>query len=79
MIFMPCLLVDAANGWTKDDTNLFTISSCVLSNTSQLHYYCTHNRNQQAKNLPITVNDLNTVEFSEKLCGEYNNHQGTCA
>jgi len=77
---IPCLLVSAANGWTKDDTNLYTISSCVLSNTSQLHYYCgTHNHDQQSENSQITVNlnDLNTIKISEKLCGKYNN-QGTC-
>ena len=70
---MPCLLVSAANEWTKDDTNLFIMSSCVLTNTSQLDYFCTHNHH---KNLPITMNDLNTVEISENLCGKYSNYQG---
>jgi len=73
---MHFLLVDATNGWAKDDTNSFTMSSCVLSNTSLLDYYCTHNHD---KNLPITMNDLNTIEISEKLCGKYNNHQGIIA
>ena len=69
------LWVDAINGRNRSaDTNLLTISSCVLANTSQLHHYCTDSPHDQKD--AVTVEDLNTIEISEKLCGEYKYHQG---
>ena len=73
MISLP-LWVDAINGRNGDDTNLLTISSCVLANTSQLHHYCTDSHDQKDA---VTIEDLNTIEISEKLCGEYKYHQGS--
>ena len=69
------MLVDASNGWTEDRTHLFTLSSCLLYNTSQLHYYCVDSE-QDEVDLPITMNDLNTVEVTEYLCGSYHDNQG---
>ena len=69
------LWVDAINGQNGNgDANLLTISSCTLANTSQLHHYCTDSRDQKGA---VTMEDLNTIEISEKLCGEYKYHQGT--
>ena len=77
IISMPYLLVNASNGWTEDRTHLFTLSSCLLYNTSQLHYYC-EDGEQDEVDLPITMNDLNTVEVTEYLCGSYHDYQGMC-
>ena len=74
MMFVAYLLVDANDGWTKDNTYLFTLSSCLLRNTTQLHYYCADS--EQDATVPIAVNNLNTVEIIEHLCGSYRDHQG---
>ena len=72
-MFLP-LLVDAVRN--RSDTNVLTISSCTLANTSQLHRYCTTDV-QQDKETAVTMSDLNTIEISEKLCGAYKYHQGS--
>ena len=73
VISLP-LWVDAINGQNRSDTNLLTISSCTLANASQLHHYCTDGiRDQQNA---VTMEDLNTIEISAKLCGKYKYHQG---
>ena len=71
MMSMACLMVNADNGWTKDETNQFKLSSCVLYNTSQLHYYCT----EQDDAVVVNDHNLNTLKVTENLCGSYNNHQ----
>ena len=74
-MFLP-LLVDAISRWKKNDTNMLTISSCTLVNTSQLDHYCTTDV-QQDEEIAVTLNNLNAIETSQKLCGEYRYHQGT--
>lgn len=78
MVFVPCLLMDAANSGRNTDTSVhvLNIPSCAHF-ASLLHYYCTHDHEQQSgENLPITTSDLNTDEISEHLCGKYENYQG---
>ena len=76
LMFTPYLLGEATNGWMEDRTYLFTLSSCLLYNTSQLHYYCADNEQEMAA-APIAVNehDLNTLKVQENLCGRYSNNQ----
>ena len=77
-MFLP-FFVDAASRWNKNDTNMLTISSCTLTNTSQLHHYCTTDV-QRDEELEVTLNDLNAIEISQKLCEDleyYKYHQGT--
>ena len=76
MLVMPHLLVATDNGWTKDKAHHFTLSSCLLFNTSQLHYYC-EDGDQDEVNMPIAQGDLNTIKITEQLCGSYNDPQGT--
>jgi len=72
MMIMSYMLVHATNGWDEENAHLFTLSSCLLFNTTQLHYYCTDNEKDESS-VPISVNDLNTFEVTEYLCGSYNN------
>ena len=57
----------------SSDTNELTISSCALFNASQLQHYCTDVHDPQDA---VAIENLNTMEITEKLCGEYNHHQG---
>ena len=77
---MPSLLVNADNGWTEDRAYQFTLSSCLLFNTSQLHYYCKDGDQDEvnyAEDNPIAEDNLNTIEITERLCGSYNDPQGS--
>lgn len=77
MILMPYLLVDATDGWTKDKAHSFILSSCMLFNSTKLHYKCASNYDEKDEmHVPVTVDNLNTFEVSENLCGSYNNHHG---
>ena len=77
MLFMPYLLVNADNGWTKDRAHQFTLSSCLLFNNSQLHYYCKDSDQDKINNVPVAEDDLNTIEITEQLCGNFNDPQGS--
>lgn len=70
---MACLMVNATNGWSKDEIHQFTLSSCLLYNTSQLDYYCTDH--EQDNTVVVNDHNLNTLQVTENLCGSYSNHQ----
>ena len=75
IISMLYLLVDASNGWTEDRMHLFTLSSCLLYNASQLHYYCVDGE-QDEVDLSITMNDLNTVSWVAVASYVYRKNEG---
>ena len=70
---MPYMLVDAVNTLTENGTHLLMLSSCMLLNTTELQYYCADT--QHDATVPIALQDLNTLNFVESLCGNYSNYQ----